>query len=680
MLAIGMITCPRIGLDVQKTIDEVRRGGFHEPIHLFCEPGTPDIEPERDLIVHHNPVRLGVLGNWAHCLRWLIKNTSADYLMVCEDDVVYCKGARATWEMHVGQASEVGFWSLYTPRRDAGLTGNHSGWMARNRGRDTWGTLAMCFPRSSAERLAAYPPLSNEDQLQGHTDYIVAECFLLAEIACYYHNPSLVDHVGRVSTIGHNWYDESLGLNFNPDFEPEPGWEAAGDKYSEQSLLKRQASSDKQPLPKTRLQFDLGGLGIGGAAKTVNLVRPADIQADITNCDEYIPDDRSVDAFTLTHTLEHVPVTQYVTFLRDLFRKLKPGGTVSIVQSDAGAVIDQWRNGELSFRSMRSVLFTPADRIRINPHHQHHNMWTAEELERDLQAVGFSTNSFDAGSWSMDMADELHDADILRDHGKRIKNLGVIGTKPLDRVPNQLHFVFGMRPDFGGKPFGIVHYLSIKSAISVNRPTRARVWYAYEPTGTWWELARELVEACPIADWSEFAGVPREHYAHRADLARLAVLREFGGIYLDLDAICVRPFGDLLQHECTLGWEDTERKQLCNAVILAAPNAAFIDKMLESQKDFRPGMWGEICITAAGTLARQFPHLLTTLDHKSFYWPSWEEAGVALLLSDTPSRFPEAICHHLWEHVMWDRGLGHLTPELIRSGKSNLCRILRNWL
>jgi hypothetical protein len=219
MLAIGMITCHRPKVDVHEAIEQLRWGGFEEQVHLFCEPGTPEIRPLFGVIVHHNEKRLGVLGNWAHCLAWLLNHTTAEYLMVCEDDVAYARGARMAWLRALGDFDRVGFWSLYTPQRDRQLVGHKAGWVASNRGRDNWGTQGMCFPRSSAAILLDYPPLNNEDQFRGATDAIVAQCFVEAGLPCYYHNPSLADHLGRISSIGHNWYDEHVGLDFDRNFE-----------------------------------------------------------------------------------------------------------------------------------------------------------------------------------------------------------------------------------------------------------------------------------------------------------------------------------------------------------------------------------------------------------------------------------------------------------------------------
>jgi predicted O-methyltransferase YrrM len=220
MLAVGMITCHRPGIDVHEAIEQLRRGGFDEPVHLFCEPGTPEIRPLPEVVVHHNPTRLGVLGNWKHCLAWLVGHTTADHLLVCEDDVAYARSARRVWERALGTFDRVGFWSLYTPQRDGHIVGRTTGWVAANRGRDAWGTQAMCFPRASAEHLLQYEPLHTENQLRGPTDAIVAQCFRVAGLPCYYHNPSLADHLGRISSIGHTWHDEHTGLNFDRNYEP----------------------------------------------------------------------------------------------------------------------------------------------------------------------------------------------------------------------------------------------------------------------------------------------------------------------------------------------------------------------------------------------------------------------------------------------------------------------------
>jgi len=62
---------------------------------------------------------------------------------------------------------------------------------------------------------------------------------------------------------------------------------------------------------------------------------------------------------------------------------------------------------------------------------------------------------------------------------------------------------------------------------------------------------------------------------HQSDVARLAVLEELGGLYVDLDLIVVRPLDPLMGHDVVLGAESPT--MLGSGFILAArANATFI--------------------------------------------------------------------------------------------------------
>lgn len=188
----------------------------------------------------------------------------------------------------------------------------------------------------------------------------------------------------------------------------------------------------------TPLKFDLGGLGRGGDRRTVNIHEDADVQHDFLDFDAYC-EDGTVEEFYLSHALEHIPSQRYRQFLLDLKRKLRPGGTVRVIQSDVKRCLEMYHRGELSFLTLRTVIFPPANRLRENPYHQHFNMWGAEELAADFRAAGFaSTELFDAGSWPIDMTDELHPGAVEQDHGVAIPNLGVVATGSLRVVTDAL--------------------------------------------------------------------------------------------------------------------------------------------------------------------------------------------------------------------------------------------------
>lgn len=178
-----------------------------------------------------------------------------------------------------------------------------------------------------------------------------------------------------------------------------------------------------------QIKFDLGGIGPGrDGYLTVNLAADCDIKEDITALDNFCQDN-SVDEFFLSHTLEHIPVTQYQSFLTHLKTKLKPGGKIKVIQTDAGRLIHLWTDGKLDFRSMRSAIFTPASRAKHNVFNQHQNMWTQQELIKDFESIGMQAQGFDAGSWPYDIEDDILPNQTSMDYGKPIPNLGVIAVK-----------------------------------------------------------------------------------------------------------------------------------------------------------------------------------------------------------------------------------------------------------
>jgi len=141
-------------------------------------------------------------------------------------------------------------------------------------------------------------------------------------------------------------------------------------------------------------------------------------------------------------------------------------------------------------------------------------------------------------------------------------------------IPNIIHFVFGLCEDFGGRPFSLVHYLAVKSAYDCNRPEVIYLHYAHQPSGEWWDRAKPYLTLIQLDPPKEIFGKPLLHYAHVSDIIRLEVLLKYGGIYLDIDVVCLKAFAPFFKHETVMGKE--REGGLCNAVILAAPKARFI--------------------------------------------------------------------------------------------------------
>lgn len=278
-------------------------------------------------------------------------------------------------------------------------------------------------------------------------------------------------------------------------------------------------------------------------------------------------------------------------------------------------------------------------------------------------------------------------------------------------IPNILHFIFGMAPDFGGKPFSLVHYLAIKSAVELNRPDAAWMHYEYEPEGEWWDRARPLLRLNQVKAPGEIFGNRLHHVAHQADVVRLEVLKNTGGVYLDLDTISVKPVRDLLGNSFVIGQEmrapfvprntrqkikhairkrvGLEKKKpeqatgLCNAVLLSEKDGAFVTWWLDSYQSFRSKgrdrYWNEHSVRVPEQLAVRNPDQVTILEPQAFHYPLYNEAGLRAMFEEN-HLFPRAYLHHLWESFSWDRYLAGLDPNDLKQRDTTYSRLARPFL
>jgi len=67
----------------------------------------------------------------------------------------------------------------------------------------------------------------------------------------------------------------------------------------------------------------------------------------------------------------------------------------------------------------------------------------------------------------------------------------------MSRIPKTVHFIFGMAPDFGGKPWGMTHHCCVMSAIKHIKPDKVLFHYGTEPTGAWWKADEAARDARP---------------------------------------------------------------------------------------------------------------------------------------------------------------------------------------
>jgi hypothetical protein len=207
-LAIAMTTTHRQPSTIDRALMTLRSAGFDETVHVFAEPETELAGLSTDRVrVHVNKRRRGCFGNWKKSLKWLVKHTSASWLLVLQDDAIWLPGSavRLRSQMDVCRDRRTGLLSPYASCmvvKEGYMEGaNTDGWKECRAGWDFWGALAFCLKRDAAKELLQHCRFAKHAGMQ-QVDAVVAASMLELDRPSFVHLPSLVDHIGVTSTIG----------------------------------------------------------------------------------------------------------------------------------------------------------------------------------------------------------------------------------------------------------------------------------------------------------------------------------------------------------------------------------------------------------------------------------------------------------------------------------------------
>ena len=286
----------------------------------------------------------------------------------------------------------------------------------------------------------------------------------------------------------------------------------------------------------------------------------------------------------------------------------------------------------------------------------------------------------------------------------------------MTKAPKIIHFIY-----VGGRPFSFIHFLAVYTAWKVNNPERILFHHSEEPSGYWWECAKPYLQLNKVEPVREIFGNPVKYRAHQADVIRLQMLRKFGGIYLDLDVLCINSLDPLLRHPVTMGIEPGVG--LCNAVIIAQPDADFLQRWFEEYRSFNGELWNHHAVVLPWKLALQIPAAIHVENQYAFFYPSHNDPVHRYLWGERPSvgavlsragknviksslallhgerdpvkralygnyhvlrgpdwhfrQLQKSYCLHLWEGLWGDRYLSKVTPAFVESDGCQFARLIR---
>ncbi len=214
-------------------------------------------------------------------------------------------------------------------------------------------------------------------------------------------------------------------------------------------------------------------------------------------------------------------------------------------------------------------------------------------------------------------------------------------------IPNICHFVFGLKEQ--KDEFSFCFYIAVFSAYIINNPSVIHFYYHYEPFGRWWDKLKNIpvlkLEKIDIP--MKIGNKPIHKVAHKADWVRMNMLFDKGGIYLDIDTICIEPWKQLLDNDVVLG-KQSGHVGICNAIMFTVPKSEFFKIWLDKyESEFNPNGWNESSINLPYNISKQHPNRLTLKEPNVFFLPNFNETeNIFVNNRNIPSNL---ISLHLWE-------------------------------
>jgi len=205
---LGIRWYPRKQETIQQSLRSI--GNVDLTIYPDCK-AKPNIEG-------YNIVNLGTnVGCFKHYYRTLehLTQSDADIVGVFSDDMLYVRNWQNKAIQHMGK--NVGFVSCFVPRGLAHRYTWRRGVQELNKGwGHQWGG-GYLFKREVAIELLQHPfILNHRDNYKANQqiDHAIPEAIYQMGLKQLYVVPSLMNHIGRNSTIGHSWREMDKGAGW----------------------------------------------------------------------------------------------------------------------------------------------------------------------------------------------------------------------------------------------------------------------------------------------------------------------------------------------------------------------------------------------------------------------------------------------------------------------------------
>ena len=256
-------------------------------------------------------------------------------------------------------------------------------------------------------------------------------------------------------------------------------------------------------------------------------------------------------------------------------------------------------------------------------------------------------------------------------------------------MKNTFHFIFGLSDQFNNKPFCYLHYLCIKSCYLTQDNPLIKIHCLYEPVDNiWWNKTKEFVTVIKYEKLPDMVYSIKNRKVwqieHQADIFRLLILKEYGGVYADVDTLFYKPFFPKFEmYDFVMGKEtifhlrekELHTNGLCNALIICKKDSEFLKLYLDSFDEHFDGYdYNKMAVRVPYELSKKHSDLIHIEPSNSFHKFDW---NLNFYYKKMKNREYDIYSKHLAESKVYDI-LKNITVEKIKTNNSIFGRMCRN--
>lgn len=212
-------------------------------------------------------------------------------------------------------------------------------------------------------------------------------------------------------------------------------------------------------------------------------------------------------------------------------------------------------------------------------------------------------------------------------------NLDLLYPKNNKPIPKIIHLIY-----FKERELQLYHYGCIMSMIEHLPDYEFRLYNDKEPENNkyWNELKKNSkIKIIKYERPIEFDGFHLSHVQYAADVTRLELLYEYGGVYLDLDILIFKDFTDFIsKKDLYISYEGDNKGPLINSFLASKPKNEFLKLWLNSFKcGLRMEKWAYHIAHSNKQLLEKnkcyfIKHKIEIIESKYFFnypWPHYDK-------------------------------------------------------